>query len=157
MAVGPDLSQLSISQLHELTGRERRWIKKRLADRAVTPVSRTGRSMLYTARDALDAIYDRDGLDPATEQARLHQARRELAELDLAEKRREFVPAAQVEAAWTKVATMIRAKILAVAVKVAQVLAATSDPKECHAIVEEALHEALEALAETEIDPPPGE
>ena len=157
MAVGPDLSQLSISQLHELTGRERRWIKKRLADQSVTPASRTGRSLLYTAREALDAIYDRDGLDPATEQARLHQARRELAELDLAEKRREYVPAAQVEAAWTKIATMIRAKILAVAVKVAQVLAATSDPKECHAIVEEALHEALEALAETESDPPPGE
>jgi phage terminase Nu1 subunit (DNA packaging protein) len=155
MPVGPDLSALSISALYELTGRERRWIKKRLADRGVAQLKRDGRTILYPAREALDAIYDREGIDPATEQARLHQARRELAELELAEKRRELLPADQVETTWTRFASTVRAKLLAVPAKTAEELAAATEARECHAVVEAAIHEALEALADTRVEPVP--
>lgn len=102
MSVGPDLSQLTVSQLHELTGRERRWLRKRLADRNVQASRIDGRARYFPSRQALEAVY-RDGqaFDGPTEQARLTQARRELAELSLQERRGDLLPRGDVVRVWS--------------------------------------------------------
>ena len=151
MSVGPDLSKLSISQLHELTGRDRRWIKRTLARAGVEPAATDGRSVQYPTRDALTAIYGKSTIDAGDELAGLNRAKRELAELDLAERRGELAPISDMEREVVRLLSGIRTQILAVPAATAQELAVTEDAAECHGILETALHNALTALADAKI------
>lgn len=88
---GPDLSQLSISQLAELVGKDRRTVTKLL--RGLVPLADGGRSKVYGSRAALERIYlGVERLDVAEEQARLARARAEAQELKNREALGELLP-----------------------------------------------------------------
>ncbi len=124
------------------------------AERGQYDFERSVRGYVRFLRDASER--SKRGSDQMADAKLRHEtARAEVSELELAEKRGESLPANETEMAWARVASNIRANILAVPVKLAQELAAASTEQECYALLETALHEALEALAETKIHPPP--
>lgn len=64
-----DLSRLSITQLHELTGRTKATVRKRLKD--LKPIAKDGRTIWYAPREALSLLFGIGGLDLTAERARL--------------------------------------------------------------------------------------
>jgi len=90
----------------------------------------------------------RKRLDPQQERARLDSLRSEAQELKNAQERGELVPGDELERALVHLATSARSRILAVPSKRAQALAAVETPAEAHRIVEDALCEALQEVAD---------
>lgn len=102
MAAKPDLSQLTVTQLSELTGVSEKTALKRLRARAIQPVREDGRALYFAPQAALPVVLQvGEGLNPAAEKARLDRAKAELAELELAKRRRELLEAAEVERSWS--------------------------------------------------------
>ena len=77
------------------------------------------------------------------------RVKRELAELDLAELRGELLPADATDRVVVALAQIVKGRLLGLPTKLAPALAAAGEPKECAAILERAINEALEALAES--------
>lgn len=83
--------------------------------------------------------------------ARLQSARADLAEIELEEKRLELLPAADIEIAVGSLLAGVRAQVLAIPAETANELADASEPVECHGIVETAVRQALETIANLQI------
>jgi len=90
-------TEWTTSQLVRCTGISRQVIEQRLA--RIKPLRETRRERIYPAPDCFRAIIKARRDDPA--QQRLTTAKAEIAEMDLAVKRRELVPLRYVEATWT--------------------------------------------------------
>ena len=71
----------------DLTGMDRRTVKKRLAD--IAPDS----EYRYSSVEALRQIYIPSALDPQQERAQLDRARREIADLQKSKMMAELIPA----------------------------------------------------------------
>lgn len=142
----PDLSRLSISQLHQLTGRSRETIRRRLE--GLEPAARDGKTIWYEAREALPRIAGGEGLDLSAERARLAREQADAQEMKNAVARGELVPADQIEGAWVALLSGVRTRLLAVCGKAAP----TAHAAETIAATEEAIRivliEALEELAD---------
>lgn len=164
-----DLSRLSVNQLSELTGKDRRTLKKLLAD--IDPQEESG-TLFYIPREALPVIYgishaglsalgsaaedsedDGDGsmqdrLDPIREKALLDRVRRQKIELEIAEERKKLIRIEKVEETWSKMAAAFRAKILALPKKCAPRVCATKETRQIEKILTQECHEALKELSE---------
>lgn len=139
----------TINKLHEITRIDRRTIKKRIGD--VQPIRSDGNGDEYETSVVLPRIYEvekeADGkLVAAQEKAALDRARRELVELELAERRHELIPVEIVKRVWTKMFGAFRAKILGLPVKLTPRLAATSKQAEVSKILQKECNAALNAL-----------
>lgn len=107
----PELSELSITQLHELTGKARETITKRLEGR-LQPTRRDGRTIYYAPRAALPLIYlDEEQLDATQERAKLDRARSEAQEMKNAVDRAELVPATAVVRTWAAKVVMVKTRM----------------------------------------------
>lgn len=92
---------------------------------------------------------DRGGGDNYwTSRARREEAEAELAELKLAEQRGELVRAADVRAAYAKLAAGLRESLLQIPARLAAVLAAESDQAKCHDALQLELHQVLAQVTE---------
>ncbi len=100
------------------------------------------------------AIGRPDGeLDPQQERAALDNARRREVELRLREREGELIPAAVVEESWLKMIAVFRAKLLVLPNKLSPLLAAEYDAAKVSGLLESALHEAMAALSESDVEP----
>lgn len=144
----PNISRLTVSGLHQITGRDRRWITTRLAEKGVEPIAESARERLFQARQALEAIYAVEGLDPGQEQARLARARSEVAELQLRQLRGEVIQLAHVESAWTALCGGIRSQFFALPVALGEELAGTTTPADARRILDSAIRTVLTSLAD---------
>jgi phage terminase Nu1 subunit (DNA packaging protein) len=79
-------------------------------------------------------------------------AEAELAEIDLAERRRDLLPRSDVDAAVIGAFARVRARLLAVPTKVAAEAAATTEPATVERLLDSAVHEALAELASTDVE-----
>ena len=137
---------ISINKLAELTGIDRRTIKKRLE--GLLPKKR-GRAYQYDSTQALPAIYSNAARaaqgprtkDPNTaklnyeaEKARLAKEKADAQELKNAETRRELVPVAEVAQAWGRIVTGIRNQFLALPNRLAQILETTGTTEQRRAL-----------------------
>ncbi|MFE8032268.1 hypothetical protein [Thiohalocapsa marina] len=137
--------KVSITELSGLTGRDRRFIRSRVA--GLPSEAGPKGAILVESSQALAAIYQTDRLDPGLERARLDRARADLAELALAQKRGELLAASDVEENWTSMVLNARSKLLALPSKLAHELAGTRDPAEVASRLKTAVYQALEELA----------
>ena len=140
--------QCSINQLSELTGRDRRTIKKRIE---ALPTDDKGR---YDSSQALPLLYGSKGeLDPSQERAKLDQVRRELAEIQRDERLGNLIPADVVLDRWSSEASRIRAKLLNLPGRLATVLTGAD---QSHASIEadsrKLIYEALAELSSGGLD-----
>lgn len=127
----------------DLTGMDRRTIKKRLAD--IAPDS----EYRYSSVEALRQIYIPSALDPQQERAQLDRARREVVELQRAKMQGELIPAAVVQAHWEKLVGNARAKMLNLPGRLAVSLGGQSpSAAQVAEAARELIYEALQELAQ---------
>jgi phage terminase Nu1 subunit (DNA packaging protein) len=141
---------MSITQLSELTGRDRRTVSKRLESLPVH--SEDGRAKYYDVTKALPLIYN----DLATigierklqeEQLRFETGRADKMELDVQKRRGELVEINQVSEVVQTEYARVRAGLLAIPNKMAHVLAIVDTPAEIKSKLEDAVNEALSELS----------
>lgn len=140
--------KVSISQLSDLTGRDRRFIRSRLAD-LPSEQGEKG-AILYESRDALPALFSSTRLDPGVERARLDAARANLAELALRQKEGELLLASEVESVWSGMILNVRSKLLALPTRLAPELVHIRDQSEIAARLKAVIHECLHEIANEE-------
>lgn len=146
---GPDLSELSLTQLAALTGVAHKTAHTRLNAKGVEPVRTDGRTKFYSPRVALPVILGvGEGLNAQAEKARLDRVSADLKEEELRRIRGETATRAEWEEATVAILSAVRSRMLSVASQVAAEVAAEANPAECHAIIEAAQIEALGELAQ---------
>ncbi len=140
------LTEVSGSELAELTSRSYRWLHARLA--RLEPVRVDGRTRWYSAPEALRRIYvDEEHLDLSQERAHLAKVQRELAALKLAVARGELVQADRVARGWARVGLRVRDAFLRVPARLAPVLAMQAQAR-CYEALDREIREVLNLLAE---------
>jgi phage terminase Nu1 subunit (DNA packaging protein) len=150
-----DLSHLTTSQLAALTGRKVPTVKKRLGEAGIEPSRKDGRSVWWESRTALAALFGSERLDLSAERAKLTRAQTEKTEIQLAEMRRESVPAGEVEAALVRLASTVVPRLRGVPSKVAPVAHSAQTIAATEQAIRDAIDEALEDIAQAadELDP----
>jgi hypothetical protein len=149
MAAGPDFLAVSINALSQMTGRDRRWIKRRLGEAGVRAVDgRTG--PVFSTPAALEAIYKPgdSALNPQIERAALDRARREEIERRAERERGEWVPASGLDRSLIALATAVSGKMQALPRALAVRVAAESSPAACERILDDGIRSALFDLSE---------
>ncbi|MCP3850112.1 MAG: hypothetical protein GY694_07755 [Gammaproteobacteria bacterium] len=140
------MSLYSISALNELTGIDRRTIKKRLEN--LTPVI-DGSSHKYETKQALPLLYGVDDgeYDLTEERARLahHQANKTSLEEQVL--KGDLIPAEEVLSKWEKMVSNFRAKMLAIPTKTSHLLINVGEFDEVESILKTQVYEALKELS----------
>ena len=132
---------VTINYLADITGKDRRTIQKRLTD--LKPVDEYS----YSSKEALAAIYCPGTLDAVQERAQLDKARRELVELQKAEKIGELIPAEKVSEHWNRQAGNVRAKLLNLPGRLAATVP-SENPIEIEQAARVLVYEALQELSD---------
>lgn len=148
------LRYLSISQIAEITGMDRRTVKSKLA--GVEPFKTHGKAILYDANEVLALKYTvADDTPENASQAlaeatlKLEQARADKARLEADKMAGLLVAIEDVARAVEKEYTYVRATLYAMPSKIAKGLASEEDP----AVIQKQLHTAVdEALAHLQAD-----
>lgn len=143
----------SISRLCELTGTCYRTARKRLE--GLTPEIR-GRASCYESRIALPLILQSDKEPDSggvgsleVERAKLAAAQRQQIELKMAAQRGELLPAAEVEATWTRHIMAARSRLLAIPGRVAFAVVGQHDVRDIERIIRDEVHRALHELSDS--------
>ena len=144
--------KLSISELSDLTGFDRRRIRKELGDLKAEQGPKS--AILYESTEALPVLYMGEGehLDANKERARLTHHQANLAELDERTKRGELVPMDTVVSEVSEACSNMRAKLLNLPPKMAAVVVAMDDLHEVQTVLESGVVEALAELHTQYVD-----
>lgn len=132
----------SLNQLGELTGVDRRTIKRRLE--SLKPEV-SGRAHLYPVQEALELIFSSptDGaLDLNAERAALAKAQRHLAELKKAQLDGELLPAKEVQADADRAGRMVKDVFQSLPARIASMLVGLDD-REIERLLRREVHECL--------------
>ena len=145
--------KLSITELHNLTGLDRRRVRAALADLESTPGKKG--AVMYESREALPMLYvTGDTLDPRQEQARLNHHRANLAALDERKAKGELIEVEEVAEIVGADYANLRAKLLAMPTKGSPELLGIEDIAVAHSIVERLVVDALKELTADEVYSP---
>lgn len=87
------------------------------------------------------------GVEKDQAKQRFTQAAAELKELQLAERRGELLPAADVEAVWTDTCARLRSRMMIIPGRAASLVANETDPAAIEGILEEEIRGALSELS----------
>ena len=134
----------TITKLSELTGLSRDTIRKRLAS-----ILTGERAELVDSTQALPLIYT-DGaerLDPAQEKARLDRTRREIAELEYKQRRRELISLPEVMRVVEIATVSCREGLQGIPGRYASILAAETDAWAIEHMLDAEIRDALNKVA----------
>lgn len=135
--------------MSELTGFDRRIVKRTLADMEPEKV---GRSHLYPTAEALPRLYARDAgnvYDISQERARLLHHQANLASMDEAVKDGTLIPATVVEDKWISAVLNARSRLLSIPTQLAATCA-DMPRAEVEKKAKEIVYLALEELSESD-------
>lgn len=136
--------KLTINKLHEITGKDRRTIKKRLVD---LPSTSEG----YDSVEALPLIYQLNAgerLDIQQELASLNQARRKKLEIETAKLEGNLIDADEVIRHWMDMITNAKTKLLALPQALAHQVLVVDSYGEAEALLKKSIYEALHELSQ---------
>ena len=85
--------------------------------------------------------------DLTAERTRKLAAEVQLAEMELAKARHEYVGVADVASAWSEVLSAVRGRLLSIPTTLATIVANENEVARCQAIIETHVHEALTELS----------
>ncbi len=146
-----NLRYLSMSQLSEVTGLDRRTVKDRLAKQK--PYKTEGKAILYEARKAIPILLgfgDPDAKDIGRQQReqelRHEKIRAEKLEIEVGRMKKELVPIEDVCKSVEQEYTYTRTSLLSIPVKCAKALSLETDPAVVQATLAEYINEALAHL-----------
>ena len=148
------LAQLSISQLAEITGQDRKTIAKYLAQAGLEPQMGLKGAKNFAAAEALRILLAISNVgtteDVAQKQAeaklRTTIAQADKAELDLAIRRNEYLPTDEIVQQVETQFSVVRARLTSIPNALAQQLALEEDPALVNSILTKAVDEALADL-----------
>lgn len=144
-----------IQELSELTGYNRAAVRRAIdrvglqpaASDAAAAAGFRSNSITFNSELALRALYgEAEALDPSQEKAALDRTRRELAELQLAERRHEMVPADAVRTAITSAAMQVRSQLMALPSRLAADLTSMQSMRSIEKLLSEEINSALSDL-----------
>ena len=138
---------VSITELHNLTGIDRRRITKTLADLKHHAGSKNAKQ--YDSEQAIPLLYltpEDAALDPNKERARLTHHQANIAALDEREKSGELVRRDDVVAEVSESIANCRAKLLTIPTKLASVVIGLDDVQSVRGALQAGIHEALDEL-----------
>jgi len=139
---------VSIQQLSELTGIDRRKVRPRLSDAGLQAEPGPSNAMHYDSRAALSVLLcDAIRLDPSQERAKLDQARREQIEARLQAERGELLPADEVATVWADQVRIAKERLLSLPARVAPALLRLDEIRDVERVMRDALLSVLEELA----------
>lgn len=143
----------TVNQLSEMTGKDRRTIKKRIANLKIH--STHGRSEFYDMFEAIPALFSADSKDNVEEQLVQEQLRYETARadkmiLEVEQRRGEVVPVSEVARIVSSEYGNVRARLLSVPSRCAKDLSLELDPALVKQRLEEEINEALSELTADE-------
>lgn len=139
---------VSIQQLSELTGIDRRRIRSRLSDAGLEPEPGPSRALRFDSQKALSALLCGTAkLDPAQERAQLDQARRLQIEARLAADRGELLPVDEVATVWADQIRIAKERLLAIPTRVAPAVLRLDEIRDVERVMRDALLTVLEELA----------
>lgn len=145
-----NLREMSVNQLSELTGKDRRTIKERLG--STKPVREDKRGQYFDTRAALNLIFSSAGSPKgiekqlALESLGLEKARREKIEIEVAKMRGDLVNIEDVAKVVERQYSIIRAQFRALPSKLAKLLSMISDPHEVFKIIQDEVNQVLTEL-----------
>jgi phage terminase Nu1 subunit (DNA packaging protein) len=145
-----NLRYLSMSQLAEVAGIDRRTVKDRLAE--VKPHTKEGKAIIFDAREALPILFGHDRSDVKMvdkikeQELRFERVRADKLELELEVAKGLQVPTEEVAKAVEKEYTYVRSTLLGIPSRCITELAMETDPIKIKAILEDAINEALNHL-----------
>lgn len=147
------LRYLSMNQLSEITGKDRRTIKKRLADVPVHETTST--SHIYDAHLALPILYgvtDSESLEAQLQEEKIkfERARAEKTEIEVAKIKGELVSIEDVKKVNDRLFTYVRAHLISIPSKAAKAISLIDDPAVVKARLEDYINEALTELSDEE-------
>jgi len=149
-----------IQELSELTGQSLAAVRRAIQRVGLQPASPEAtsaagfrsNSTAYNSELALLAIYgEAEALDPSQERAALDRTRRELAELQLAERRGEMLPAEPVRTAITSVAMQVRSQLMALPSRLSAELTSMQSMRAIEMLLAKEINAALADLAEVQL------
>lgn len=150
---------VSITELHNLTGIDRRRITKALADLQHKDGDKGAK--LYPSEDAIPLLYltaEDAKLDPNKERARLTHHQANIAALDEKEKSGELVSRDAVVAEVSESIANCRAKLLTIPTKLSTVIIGLDNVQSVRGALQAGVHEALDELYNQYVnDEPSGE
>ena len=126
---------------------------RELAKKNIIPQYRPG---LFKLKDTVHAyiafLRDKapnkeENLDYTTERAKMVRTKREAAELDLAERKKELHRSEDIEIIMTDMLIRFRTKLMSIPAKQSPILAEKNDQKEIFKILKKAIDEALDELS----------
>lgn len=137
---------LSINQLAELTGKDRRTIKKKLA--GLVAQAGPNNAHLYDAQEALPVLYSSGSSsdiekEMAEESLRIERAKREKLEIEVGRLRGDLLPIDTVAKTVEKQYAYVRATVRAIPSKLAKPLSMITDPHDIFVRLSDAVDEAL--------------
>ena len=145
--------RLSITELHNLTGLDRRRVRSALADLESTPGKKG--AVLFESREALPLLYifprDGDTLDLTQERARLAHFQANKAAVEERKLKGELIEVEEVAQIVGADYSNVRAKLLAMPTKGAPELLGIEDIAVAHGIVQRLVIAALEELSADEV------
>ncbi len=141
-----DLSALSIRQLSELTKKHQRTVVLKLREAGVRPVREAGNTIYYAPWEALPVLYGGATASHLVEKAKLDETKREMLELQIAEKRGELLDALDVQAMGAAIVSGITLRVMSLRNMAPEIRAAESDGEGAQ-ILEDGAREALSEIA----------
>lgn len=139
---------LSATELADLTGKSRSKVREALVGAGLPSINGPRNTRLFDSAEALRVLFGGSGaLNPAAEQARLNAAKADLAEIELAQKRRETVPLADVIAHLATSDSIIKQRVLSVPARAAPTVISCTDVRAAEDAIREELHKALDDLS----------
>lgn len=144
---------LTMNHLAELTGMDRRTVKKKLGNLKVHKGD--GNGHYYDTLEALPILFSVESGDSINKQMneealRHERAKREKVELQNGKMRGELIPIGEVASVVERQYSVVRATIRTLPSKLAKTLSLISDPHEVHALLSEAVDECLVELTADE-------
>jgi hypothetical protein len=140
------LRYLSISQLSEITGKDRRTVSKRLA--ALVPQTTKGNAQLYSAPEAIETIFVSDSVEGMDKklirvQLAIEEEKLQKIKIENGVSLKELVPVEDVAKAVEKEYSIVRSQIRALPSKMAKPLSMVTEPNEIYSRLQEAVDEVL--------------
>ena len=140
------MREITVNAISVLTGIERRTVAKRLA--AVPALRVIGRSKQFDSAVAFAVVYDEKD-NTHKEKARLDRLRADAVEEQLKRSAGQLIHVDDLTAAWTRIATEIKTRLLAIPTKAAPLVVGLGRMPRIRKVLETLIHGAIDGLVET--------
>lgn len=139
------MREITITEMSDLSGKDRKTIKEKLIEMNIGPLRREGNAFLYDSRAALRAIYMTKNSQASLKDREL-KAKAEKIEIEVEAMKGNFIDVNEVLRTVRNEFTIVRQRLIGLPAKLAKPLSFIDDPAKIQETVMEGMNECLEEL-----------